>query len=218
MEYTEESSALLGFRASRSRRDIAAVTAAGSSRSLRTDARANRVKLVASASALFASDGADVTLDAIARHAGVGIGTLYRHFPTRDALVEAVYQQEVDRLCAAADELLSSYPPGAALEAWMQRFVGYTAAKRGMADALQSVMASNADLYATTRARLIAAMTALLSAAVAAGAVRADLDPEDVLQAMGGLWLIPDGAEWNMRAQRLLRLLMDGLRAGAPSA
>ena len=172
---------------------------------------------MASAAALFASDGVDVSLEAIAKDAGVGIGTLYRHFPTRDALVKAIYQQEVDRLCAAADELLKAHVPDVALEAWMQRFVAYTAAKRGMADALQSVMAANTELYATTRTRLIASVTPLLHAAVAAGTIRADMDPEDVLQAMGGLWLIPDGAEWNTRAQRLLRLLMDGLRVGALS-
>ena len=184
---------------------------------MRTDARINREKLVASAAELFATAGVDVSLEAIAKRAGVGIGTLYRHFPTRDALVEAVYHQEVDRLCAAADELLRQHPPGVALEAWMRRFVAYAVAKHGMADALQSVVASNSTLYANTRARLLTVVAALLSAAVAAGSVRADMNAEDVFQAMSGVWLIPDGENWNERAQRLLLLLMDGLRFGARS-
>jgi AcrR family transcriptional regulator len=194
------------------------VTAAGSRRPLRADARANREKLVASAAALFAADGADASLDAVAKAAGVGIGTLYRHFPTRDALVEAVYQQEVDRLCDAADELLRVHPPDVAIEAWMQRFVGYVAAKRGLAGALKSIMASNSDLFVYTKARFTAAMSMLLDAAIAAGTVRADLDAEDVLHAMGGVLIIPDDAQWNPRVQRMLRLLMDGLRVRAPSS
>jgi AcrR family transcriptional regulator len=183
--------------------------------SLRADARLNREKLLGAAAELFASVGVDVSLEAVAKQAGLGIGTLYRHFPTRDALVEAVYRQEVDRLCGAADELLSSSPPDVALEAWMRRFVTYAAAKRGMAGALQSIYASDAELYASTRARLLTAMSTLLRAAVAAGTVRADMEPEDVLQAMSGVWLIPAGEQWTARAQRLLQLLMDGLRYGA---
>jgi len=172
---------------------------------------------VGAAATLFASAGVAVPLEAVAKQAGVGIGTLYRHFPTRDALVEAVYRQEIDRLCSAADELLRIHRPDVALEEWMRRFVTYAAAKRGMSSALQSIVASNAELYASTRDRLLTAIASLLGAAVAAGTVRADMAPEDVLQAMGGVWLIPDGEGWNARAQRLLQLLMDGLRFGARS-
>ena len=193
------------------------MTAAQSRRPLRTDARLNREKLLASAAELFAAAGVDVSLEAVARRAGLGIGTLYRHFPNRDALVEAVYRQEVDRLCDAADELRRLHPPDVALAEWMRRFVAYAVAKRGLADALQSVVASNSGLYANTRERLLAVIAALLSAAVAAGTVRADMDPEDVFQALSGIWLIPDGEHWNERAQRLLTLLMDGLRFGATS-
>jgi len=193
------------------------VTAAQSRRPLRTDARLNREKLLASAAELFAAAGVDVSLEAVARRAGLGIGTLYRHFPNREALVEAVYRQEVDRLCDAADELRRLHPPDVALAEWMRRFVAYAVAKRGLADALQSVVASNSGLYANTRERLLAVIAALLSAAVAADTVRADMDPEDVFQALSGIWLIPDGEHWNERAQRLLTLLMDGLRFGATS-
>jgi CSLREA domain-containing protein len=133
------------------------------------------------------------------------------------ALVEAVYRQEVDRLCAAADELLAAQPPDVALEAWMRRFVTYAATKRGLSSALQSIAASNSMLYAQTRQRLVATLATLLNAAIAAGSVRANMPPEDICQAMSGVWLIPAGDEWAARAQRLLLLLMDGLRFGARS-
>lgn len=193
------------------------MSVADSSRSLRVDARINRERLVGAAAELFAGSGVDVALEAVAKRAGVGIGTLYRHFRTRDALIEAVYRQEVDRLCRAADELLAAQAPDLALEAWMQRFVVYAAAKRGLASALQSIVASNSDLYANTRARLLAAITVLLRSAVEAGTVRGDMEAEDVLLAMSGVWLIPADERWTERVQRLLRLVMDGLRVGASS-
>ncbi len=189
--------------------------AAPTARPLRSDARLNRDKLIGVAAELFASVGVDVPLETVAKQAGVGIGTLYRHFPTRDALVEAAYRQEVDRLCAAAPELLAAHPPDLALEAWMRRFVTYAATKRGLSSALQSIAASNSTLYTQTRERLVAALATLLNAAIAAGSVRADMAPEDIWQAMSGVWLIPASDEWATRAQRLLLLLMDGLRFGA---
>jgi AcrR family transcriptional regulator len=187
-------------------------------RPLRADARANRDRLIETAARLFAADGVDVPLESVAKQAGVGIGTLYRHFPTRDALVEAVYRQEVDRICEAADELLRRLPPDEALDAWLHRFVSYAATKRGLAGALQSIMASDERLYASTRERLLAAVTALLGAAVAAGTVRDDLPPDDLLLAINGVWLIPDGPTWTARAERLLHVVMDGLRFGARRA
>jgi AcrR family transcriptional regulator len=193
------------------------MSAAESTRPLRSDARLNRDKLIGVAAGLFAAVGVDVPLETVAKQAGVGIGTLYRHFPTRDALIEAVYRQEVGRLCDAASELLAESPPDVALEAWMRRFVSYAATKRGMSGALQSIAASNSSLYTQTRERLVAALAKLLDAAVAAGTVRADMAPEDIWQAMSGVWLLPAGEEWAARAQRLLQLLMDGLRYGARS-
>jgi AcrR family transcriptional regulator len=189
--------------------------APATARPLRSDARLNRDKLIGVAAELFATVGVDVPLESVAKLAGVGIGTLYRHFPTRDALVEAVYRQEVDRLCDAASELLADHPPDAALEQWMRRFVAYAATKRGMSSALQSISASNSTLYSQTRERLVSALATLLNAAIAAGTVRADMAPEDIWQAMSGVWLIPAGEDWAARAQRLLLLLMDGLRYGA---
>src|SRR5918994_934903 len=113
-----------------------------------------------------------------AMRAGVGIGTLYRHFPTRDALVEAAYRSEVQHLCAAAEELLADRPPDVALAEWMDRFVTYAATKRGMANALQSVVASGSNVYADARRQILAAIAALLEAGVAAGSIRPDVDAE----------------------------------------
>jgi AcrR family transcriptional regulator len=190
------------------------VTSTDIVRSMRADARRNREKLLAAAAELFASSGVEVSLDAVAQRAGVGIGTLYRHFPTREALVEAAYRNEVERLCEAAGELQRTHPPDVALAEWMDRFVSYAATKRGMSDVLHSmVVASNSDLFAQTRARLLAVISSLLDDATAAGTIRNDVDAEDVLRAMNGIWQVTE-ADWQDRARRLLTLLMDGLRAG----
>ena len=178
----------------------------------RADARRNREKVLAAALELFAERGTDGSLEEVAKRAGVGIGTLYRHFPTRDALVEAAYRNEVASLRAAADELLAELPPDRALEAWMRRFVDYGATKRGMHDALQSVVAARSDLFADTRAQVTEAVGALLAAGAAAGTLRGDVAAEDVLRAMGAIWLVPDGQDWTEEALRVLRLVMDGLR------
>ena len=184
---------------------------------MRADARRNREKLLAAATALFAETGTDVSLEAIARRAGVGIGTLYRHFPTRDALVEAAYRSEVQHLCAAAEELLADRPPDVALAEWMDRFVTYAATKRGMANALQSVVASGSNVYADARRQILAAIAALLEAGVAAGSIRPDVDAEDVVRAMGAIWQMKDENQWPEQARRVLRLLMDALRYGSAS-
>ena len=184
-------------------------------RALRADARRNREKLLAVAvTALSHSDG-DVPLEAIAKQAGVGIGTLYRHFPTREALVEAAYRHEVDRLCAAVDELGPPKAPDAALREWMQWFADYVATKRGMAAALQSVVTSDSQLFAHTYRQIVAALNTLLGNAIAAGTIRADADAEDVLRALRGVWLVADEQDRADQAGRLLDLLMDGLRYGA---
>ncbi|MEV6600892.1 TetR/AcrR family transcriptional regulator [Actinoplanes sp. NPDC051346] len=147
----------------------------------------------------------------------MGVGTLYRHFPTREALVEAAYRTELDRLCAAAPELLGGHEPAAALRAWMDRFVDYMTTKRGMADALRAVIASGGDPYAHSRDRLLAALTALIEAGVAAGTVRGDVPVLDVLTGLSGVTLATAGAERREQAGRLLDLLMDGLQARTPA-
>jgi AcrR family transcriptional regulator len=181
-------------------------------RPMRADARENRAKLLAAAVELFAATGTEVSLDAIARRAGVGIGTLYRHFPTRDALVEAAYRNEVDQLCGAAPELLAGHPPEVALAEWMDRFVTYAATKRGMSEALQSVVASRSDLFADTKARLLHSIATLLQAGAAAGTIRADARPDDVMRAMAAVFLTGDEPGWDEQARRMLGLLLDGLR------
>jgi len=189
-------------------------------RPMRADAQRNYQRLLDAAVAVFAERGADdVSLEEIARRAGVGIGTLYRHFPTREALAEAAYRNELRRLCDAAGELLAERPPDEALAEWMDRFVTYVAAKRSMAGMLQSVIASrDPALYIDARAEMADAVTLLLDAAERAGSVRGDVDPDDVLRVMSGIWLVADGPDWSERSRRMLALLMDGLRYGAKAA
>ena len=180
---------------------------------LRADARRNRERLLDAALALFLEDGPDVPLEAVAKRAGVGIGTLYRHFPTREALVEAAYRSEVAHLCEAADELGRALPPDEALAAFMDRFVDYAATKKGLKSMLMSVSESGSDVFADTRTQITAAVASLVDAAIAAGTIRSDVDTEDVLRAMGAVWSVPAGSE--DQARRVLMLVMDGLRHGA---
>jgi AcrR family transcriptional regulator len=181
-------------------------------RPMRADARRNRDQLLDAAVRAFASDGADVTLDAIAKTAGVGIGTLYRHFPTREALVEAAYRQELAGLCDAAPSLLRSLPPDKATRAWMDRFIDYMTTKRHMAGALRAVITSGGTLYAESHARLIAAITALLDAGITAGTLRSDIEPNDLLVGLSGVSLAAGEPAQREQAGRLLDLLVDGLR------
>lgn len=164
----------------------------------------------------FTQDGEEVALEAIASRAGVGVGTLYRHFPNREALIIAVYQHEVDSLCGAAAELLETQPADAALEGWVAAFVNYIAKRRSMGDALRSAVASDSPLFAETRRRLIEALRLLMEAGAAAGTARADVDAEDVLCIMSSIWhLLPDGPHWREDVGRRLDLVLDGLRYGA---
>jgi AcrR family transcriptional regulator len=179
---------------------------------MRADARRNRDKLVAAALQLFTENGTDVALEAVAQKAGVGVGTLYRHFPTREALIEAVYLNELDRLHEGAAELLASHPADEALERWLDLFVQYAVTKRGLAGGLRSIIESGGNLRSQARMKLVDALGSLLDAAGAEGAIRSDLDPEDVLLAMGGIWSLPDEPDWDRRARKLLGLVMDGLR------
>ena len=180
----------------------------------RADAIRNRDLLINAAAAAFAAGGAEVPLEDIARSAGVGIGTLYRHFPTRESLVEAVYRHEIDVLCERADELLEAMPPDQALAEWMQLFVRHVATKRGMSSLLKPLMSSNASFSEQTRWRASAAASKLLEAGVAAGTVRADVDGGDLLRAVGGICMSTD-QERSEASERLVGLLFDGLRHGA---
>ncbi|MDH6109256.1 AcrR family transcriptional regulator [Kitasatospora sp. MAP12-15] len=181
-------------------------------RPLRADARRNRERLLEVAVRAFAQGGPEVTLDAIAKQAGVGIGTLYRHFATREELVEAAYRSELAKLCAAAAELLTTHQPDEALRAWMDSFVDYMTTKRGMADALRALIASGGDPFSHSRSMLTTAITELLQAGATAGLLRSDAEPEDVLFSLSGLSLAATTPEHRARMGRLLDLLMDGLR------
>jgi AcrR family transcriptional regulator len=188
---------------------------ATSPRPLRADAQRNRDRLLEVAVRAFSQEGPDVTLDAIAKDAGVGIGTLYRHFPTREALVEAAYRNELARLCDAVADLLETMPPDEATRVWMDHFVDYMTTKRGMADALRALIASGGNPYAHSRDQLTTAITTLLAAAAAAGTVRPDIEPGDVLMSLSGVSLAAGEPAQRDQARRLLDLLMDGLRYGA---
>lgn len=180
-------------------------------RPLRADAQRNRDRLLEVAVRAFSQEGPDVTLDAIAKEAGVGVGTLYRHFPTREALVDAAYRNELARLCDSTGQLLDDMPPERALRTWMDHFVDYMTTKRGMGDALKALIATGGDPFSESRTRLVDALTTLLDAG-AAGSLRADVDPEDILISLSGLSLAASESDRRAQAGRLLDLLMDGLR------
>jgi AcrR family transcriptional regulator len=181
-------------------------------RPLRADARVNRDRLLDAAARAFARDGAEASLKAIAKDAGVGIGTLYRRFPTRERLVEATYRNETARLCAAAPDLLRVRPAAEALRVWMDHFVDFLATKRGMADALRAVLVADGELRMQTRDLLTDALATLLTAGIAEGALRPDIDPNDVLMGLGGVTIIAGEPDQRALAGRLLDLLVDGLR------
>lgn len=188
---------------------------------MRADARENHDRVLEVAAQAFERDGTGASLKAIAREAGVGIGTVYRRFPTREALVEAVYRQEVDRLCARGVALAATRPGVAGLREWMEEFVDFMAAKRGLGEALRAVLTSEDDRQ-ETRDRLRAAIAALLpGAAGARGAgrlapgerIRTGINPNDLLMALGGITLIAAEERQRDLASRLLDLLLDGIRA-----
>jgi AcrR family transcriptional regulator len=186
-------------------------------KALRADAQRNRDALLEAASAAFTERGTDTSLEDVARRAGVGIGTLYRHFPTREALVEAAYRRGVEAMCDGADQLLATQRPAVALELWLTTFVGYVATKRGLASTLKQAADGNAELFAHVHNRLRATMAMLVEAAAASGEIRADVTPADLLRAIGGVCMVSDQPDWQEQARRLVALLMDGLRYGAPN-
>jgi len=183
-------------------------------RRLRADARRNREQLLAAAVTAFSAEGPEITLESIARRAGVGIGTLYRHFPSREALVDAAYRSELARLCDSVAGLIASRPADQALRAWLELFGEYMTTKRGMADALRMVIASGGDPFAETRGRLLAAFAALLEAGAADDTLRCDVSAADVLASASGIWLAAGEPAQRAQALRLVNLLMDGLRYG----
>ena len=181
-------------------------------RPVRSDARRNREKLVAVAREAFTNADGTVALEAIAREAGVGIGTLYRHFPTREALVEAVYAAELDDVATSAPALLEKLPPKAALRAWLDRYAAFFETKRGMGDVLRAGVASGRIATPVTRKRITGAIGTILTAGARVGAFRADADPEDVTMMVLGVFLSTADDHEPERIGRLLDLVVDALR------
>ncbi|MFE2374847.1 TetR/AcrR family transcriptional regulator [Streptomyces sp. NPDC059398] len=188
----------------------------GTDRPARADARRNREKLLTAARAAFTAADDKVPLEAVARDAGVGIGTLYRHFPTREALVEAVYAAELDQVTAEADTLLTGHRPEAALRAWMDRYAAFVATKRGMIDTLRAGWASGTMAIPTTRERITGAIAGILAAGVRTGSFRADADPDDVTALLLGAFLSTAADDSPDRIGRLLDLIVDALRPLGP--
>jgi AcrR family transcriptional regulator len=178
----------------------------------RADAERNRVRLLETAKAAFAEKGAGASLDEIARTAGVGAGTLYRHFPNRDALVAAVYRNETEQLVAAAARLAETHPPVTALREWLLLFVDYIATKHGMYALLNSIAGGTSDLYSASTAQLKQAITKLVDRAVASGDIRLDLDPLDLLRALAGVANIGLGPDGERAAKHLVDILIAGVR------
>jgi AcrR family transcriptional regulator len=184
------------------------------SRRTRSDALHNRDRLLAVAARAFAEQGLAATPASIAKEAGVGVGTLYRHFPTREALIDAAYRSELARVCDQATQLAARHTAAGATRAWMAHFLDYAAAKHGMSDALHAVIASGADPYATSRAMLTDAVGTLLEAGARDGTLRTDLSHDDVLLAMSGIAQSTGLYGTREQAGRLISLLMDALTKG----
>jgi AcrR family transcriptional regulator len=184
-------------------------------RPMRADARRNYERLIATAKTAFLEHGADAPLEDIARRAGVGIGTLYRHFPSRQALLEAVYVDEVEELCRSAADL-AELPPWEALVGWLHRFVGYLATKQALAQELLNYIERDADLFQSSRAALHAAGGPLLERAQQARVARTDTNLTEVMQMVGGIAKIPSSDP--AQIDHILDMALDGLRYRAPNA
>jgi AcrR family transcriptional regulator len=187
-------------------------------RPLRADAQRNRDKILAAAVRVFTEEGLDAHFERIAREAGVGTGTLYRNFPTREVLIEAAYRNEVARLCDAVPGLLATMPPHEALRSWMHGFIDYATAKLGMAEALRAVVASGTNPYAQSHEMIQDALSTLMGAATAAGTIRSDISPTDMFAALAGIALTSAKPEQRDQAERLLALTLDGLKPPQPPA
>lgn len=184
----------------------------GKTRKPRADAQRNHERLLALAKAALRKSGGNISLDELAREAGLGIGTVYRHFPTRDALLEAVYRAEVNELANTAFRLSQTHPPVEALREWMKIFVDYIATKHLIAPALNSMVGGPSQLFAESGAQIKAAIEALVGRAVAAGEIRSDLEPFDLLRALVGVANVATSPDWEASAKRLVDILVAGSR------
>jgi AcrR family transcriptional regulator len=178
----------------------------------RTDAQRNRESILEAAKEAFTRSGANASLDDIAKEAGVGAGTLYRHFPTRDALLEAVYRTEVEKLAAAEQKFAQTMTPVEALRAWMLLFVNYIAAKQIIAPALNTLVGGPSKVFEATRTQIQGAIDALVKRAIKSGDIRRDLDPFDLLRALIGVSNVASSPDWQQSARRLVDILIAGSR------
>src|SRR5471030_150514 len=178
----------------------------------RADSVRNRERVLEAAKAVFAAGGPEASLEAVARQAGVGVGTLYRHFPTRQTLFEAVYRREVEQLVELAEQLGTDLPPLAALRRWMRANVEFVATKKGMSAALAVAVHASSDLTAYSMDRLGRALETLLQRAVKAGVIRDDIGPEDILRTIVGLCYTHDKPGWQGNVLRLVDVFVDGMR------
>jgi AcrR family transcriptional regulator len=178
----------------------------------RTDAQRNRERILEVAKDAFTRSGANASLDDIAKEAGVGPGTLYRHFPTRDALIQAVYRTEVEKLAAAEREFTEAMLPIEALRAWMLLFVDYIATKQIIAPALNTLVGGPSKLYEGSRSQIQGAIDALVRRAIKSGDIRQDLDPFDLLRALIGVSNVASTPDWQQSARRLVDILITGSR------
>ncbi|MFT4112685.1 TetR/AcrR family transcriptional regulator [Silvibacterium sp.] len=186
--------------------------AAEAERKPRADAQRNRERILAVAKDAFARAGSEPSMDEVARLAKVGPGTLYRNFPSRDALIEALYRTEVEKLADSAQALSAKLEPVAALRAWLLVLVDYMAAKRLYMPALQTMVCGTTDVFAATGEVLIGAMDMLTSRAVAAGEIRADVPPMDLMLALFGVAYAGPSEDWQGRARRMVDVLLAGAR------
>ena len=178
----------------------------------RADGERNRLRLIEAAKDAFAKGGAAVSQEQIARDAKVSIATLYRHFPTRDELISAVYQQEVTSLINAADQLMTKREPVTALHEWLMLFVDFLDAKHGMAAAMDTLIGGPEPLYSKTPHRLDVPVKALVAAGVSAGAFRDDIEPHDLLRALAGVAHVRPSKSWKRSAAHMVDLLLNGLQ------
>lgn len=182
------------------------------SRKPRADAERNRLRLLETAKSAFADKGPNASLEDIAETAGVGIGTLYRHFPNRDALIAAVYRNETDQLMRAATKLAEDEPPLAALRAWMLVFIDYIGTKQGMYLALNSLAGGTSDLYATSGRQIRDSIDTLTARAVENGDIRLDIEPIELLRAVAAVADKKIGDHWRESAIRLADIIIAGMR------
>ncbi|RDD86751.1 TetR/AcrR family transcriptional regulator [Streptomyces parvulus] len=187
-------------------------------RPLRADARHNREALLSAARQAFLHGDTDAHVKDIARSAGVAIGTLYRHFETREALIEEVYRKEVDDLCAAPGVLLHQHPPEEALRRFLLLLVDHAAVGKGMSSVLESIMATDSPVFDDARTRMAGALSLLLEAGSAAGTVRDDVTGPTLLRALGGICGMRATEGWLAEARQITALLYDGLRKGTPQS